>query len=70
MDAGLNAFFLDKESLDLPEILNKVYFGDGFCQKFEDACGSVALDRYGPPNDEDGDLGPYEVWRPRWPVAD
>ncbi len=68
MDAGLNAGFRDKVDVDLPEILYMIYFGErrigeGYSQDFEDACSSVALDRYGQPNDEDPDLGPYEVWR-------
>lgn len=68
MDAGLKAGFRGKVNVDLPEILHMIYYGarrigDGYSQEFEDSCSSVALDRYGQPNGEDPDLGPYEVWR-------
>ncbi|KAK4148372.1 hypothetical protein C8A00DRAFT_39076 [Chaetomidium leptoderma] len=62
LNTGLNASFLDKANVELPEILYAVYFGDG-TQDFEEACDSVAPHRYGQPNDEDTDLGPYEAWR-------
>ncbi len=53
--------------IDLVETLHNVYFGSdssrGFIREFEDARRPIAIDRYGPPNDEDTDLGPYEAWR-------
>ncbi|KAK4032065.1 hypothetical protein C8A01DRAFT_20816, partial [Parachaetomium inaequale] len=54
LNDGRHASFLDKADLHLPGILYAVYF---------EACDSVAPDRYGQPNDEDTDLGPYEAWR-------
>jgi hypothetical protein len=62
LNTGLQASLLDGVNIDLPDMLHAVYFGDG-TQEFEEACNSVALDRYGQPNDEDTDLGPYEAWR-------
>ena len=62
MNAGGEESFLEEANVDLAEALNDVYFGH-CTQEFEDACVSVGLCQYGPPNEEDTDLGPYEAWR-------
>jgi hypothetical protein len=62
LNTGREASFLDEVDVHLPDILYDVYFGGG-TQDFEEACHLVAPDRYGQPNDEDTDLGPYEAWR-------
>lgn len=63
MNAAGEASFRKEVSVDLAETLNYVYFGHGDTQEFQVACVWVGLYQYGPPNDEDTDLGPYEAWR-------
>lgn len=62
MNTTLNTSPLHEVDMNLSENLYGVYFGDG-SQEFEEACDLVAPNRYGQPNDEDTDLGPYEAWR-------
>ena len=63
MNAGGGESFRKEANVDLAEALNAAYFDPGNTQEFEVGCVLVGLCQYGPPNDEDTDLGPYEAWR-------
>ena len=60
MTAGTRTSLCDSSALEISDVLIDVYGDD---EQSRQKCELVGLHQYGQPNDEDFDLGPYQVWR-------